>query len=70
MLSKAKLPRFYERGPIEALVEGVFTTEEWKLPRFYERGPIEAAPRRVDQDAVPIELPRFCERGPIEATAA
>ncbi len=40
-----ELPRFYERGPIEAgrRIRRAMTSRA--LPRFYERGPIEARPQ-------------------------
>ncbi len=37
------LPRFYERGPIEAKSPSAIFIVSSKLPRFYERGPIEAS---------------------------
>ncbi len=41
-VTEGQLPRFYERGPIEAMITPCSPLQSVTLPRFYERGPIEA----------------------------
>ncbi len=61
------LPRFYERGPIEASGD-LSHVERWKSFRAsMSAAPLKRCPAGYTRCAVG-PLPRFYERGPIEAT--
>ena len=62
-----KLPRFMNRGLIEAQRPQDFLVGLGELPRFMNRGLIEAAGTGQCR-SMTISLPRFMNRGLIEAT--
>ena len=65
--SASRLPRFANRGLIEASTAGQSSTLPPRLPRFANRGLIEARGLFVAPTGV-SRLPRFANRGLIEAT--
>ena len=64
-----ELPRFMNRGLIEATVMDILRSVKVGLPRFMNRGLIEACDLQRHVDGREPELPRFMNRGLIEAEA-
>ena len=64
---KMLLPRFMNRGLIEAVEIGRMEGFPFLLPRFMNRGLIEAVGSAFTQSSANRALPRFMNRGLIEA---
>ena len=62
------LPRFMNRGLIEADYTIITCSTVCQLPRFMNRGLIEASSGRIHACIPSGALPRFMNRGLIEAT--